>query len=55
MWPDLRKGTLTFYLECIDFKDAYLRKAMHNLNETWVASTAGVAALAQIRSGISCT
>ena len=43
MWPDLRKEPTLRNLECIDFKAAYLRNTVHNLNETWVVYTGDIA------------
>ena len=36
LWQDLRKGTTLCNFECIDFKAAYLRNTVCDINETWV-------------------
>ena len=40
---DLRKGPTSRNCECIDFKAAYLRNTVCDLNETWVVYTGDVA------------
>ena len=45
LWQDLRKGTTLCNFECIDFKAAYLRNTVGDLNETLVVYT-GVVAVA---------